>query len=91
MVLAGVVQAFRRLLLASGFTCVFRFTPDLSRGLRLLRCLDSNQVDHSFYHSAGHGIIFLDNLVANSAKSERFECSALGRFGADSAPDLCDA
>lgn len=64
---------------------------DLAHGPRSLRCLDGNEMDNSFYHAAGHGIVFLDDFVANSAESKGFKRCPLGRLGADGAPGLCDA
>ena len=64
---------------------------DLARGPRLVHCLDGNEVDDSFYHAAGHRIVFLDNCVANPPESEGFKRCPLVWLGADGAPGLCDA
>ena len=48
-------------------------------------------MDNSFYHAAGHGIVFPDDFVANPAESKGFKRCPLGRLGANGAAGLCDA
>lgn len=64
---------------------------DLAHGPRLLRFLNGNEMDNSFYHAAGHGIVFPDDFVANPAESKGFKRCPLGRLGANGAAGLCDA